>query len=145
VGGGRRGTPPPGDAVHHGQVWKRARVLGKRGPDLPRPDRARGPGDRDPPRDDPLFHDDSGSGAAGDPGGRSRGGIGRCVRARDGRAGADSRPGAQHDSPRGVRAGAGRRDRDHRAAPRREDPRGAVQCRRALRADRGEQDRARGP
>ena len=72
------------------------------------------------------------------------GGVGRGVRARDGRAGADPRPGPQHDHARRLRARRRHRDRVHRPAPGREAPRGAVQRRRALAADRGRADRARG-
>ena len=64
---------------------------------------------------------------AGDLGGR----LGGRLRARDGRAGADPRPGAQHDHPGRIRARGRRGDRVRRAAAGREDPRGALQPRRA--------------
>ena len=77
-----------------------------------------GPVDRHPPGDDALLHDHPGGGAARDPGRRPRRRVGRGVRARDGRAGEDHRPGAEHDPPRGLRAGGRDRDRDHRRAAR---------------------------
>ena len=118
VGDRRRGSPSFDDSLPHGPVRQRPRVVGERRPDLPRPDRARGPGDRDRSRDDPLLHDDSRVGPARDPGGRSRRTVGRRVRARDGRARADHRPCPQHDQARGLRARAGHGDRDHRPATR---------------------------
>ena len=72
-------------------------------------------------------------------------GTGRGVRARDGRAGEDPRPGAEHDPPRRLRARHGHRDRDHRRPPGREGPRGALQRRRAPAGDQRRADRARGP
>ena len=62
----------------------------------------------------PLLHDHPRGGPAGDPGGRPRRRVGRGLRARDGRAGEDRRPGAEHDPPRRLRARGRHRDRDHR-------------------------------
>ena len=78
---------------------------------------------------------------AGDLGGGQR----RGLRPRDGRAGEDRRPRAQHDPARRLRAGGRHRDRVRRRPAGREAPRGALQLRRAAAADRVRADRARGP
>ena len=76
------------------------------------------------PRDAALLHDDSRVRAA-DHQGRPPRERRRDLRARDGRAGEDHRPRAQHDQA--VRPGPGRgTDRDHRPAAGREAARGAV-------------------
>ena len=72
--------------VHHRPLRQRAGFVGKRGADLPQPDREGRPGHRHPSRDDALLHDDSRGGAARDPGRRPGGQLGRRLRARDGRA-----------------------------------------------------------
>ena len=120
------GRQAPRDALRLGPLRQRPRLLRQRGADLPQPDRARRPGHRHPPGDDPLLHDDPGGGAAGDPGRRHRRRQGRGLRPRHGRAGEDRRPRPQHDPPRRLRAGARHRDRVHPAAARREAARGAV-------------------
>ena len=105
-------------------VRERARLERQRRAAVPPPDRAGRPGDRHASRHGALLHDDPGVGAARDPGGEP-GARRRDVRARDGRAGEDHRPRAQHDPA--VRPGARRdTDRDRRRAARREAARGAV-------------------
>ena len=69
----------------------------------------------------------------------------RGVRARDGRARPDHRPGRGHDPLLGPGAGARHRDRDRRPAARREAARGPVQRLRAPRADTGAEDPAGAP
>ena len=98
------GHKHPGTRFACGPLRQRARLLGQRRADLPQPDRARRPGHRHPPGDDPLLHDDPGGGAAGDPRRRHRRRQGRGLRPRHGRAGEDRRPRPQHDPPRRLRA-----------------------------------------
>ena len=143
----RRGGRPqaPRHPLRQRPLRQRARLLGQRRADLPRPDRARRAGHGHPPGDDPLLHDDPGGGAAGDPRRRHRRRQGRGLRPRHGRAGEDRRPRPQHDPPRRLRAGARHRDRVHQAAPGREAARGAVRRRRGAAADRREADPAGGP
>ncbi len=112
-------------------------VLGSSGirrPDLPPPDRARRPGDRDRRPDDALLHDDPGGRPAHHPGRLARRRR-RGVRARHGRAGEHPRPRHGDDRALGTRAGQGHRDRGHRAATGREAARAALQPRRAPPAD----------
>ena len=141
----RRRAAPPAHQVHQRAVRQRAGVLGQRGPDLPLADRARRAGDRHPPGDVALLHDDPRGGAAGHPGRRPGRGVRRGVRARDGRAGEDRRPRPEHDHAGGAGARYRHRDRVHRAATGREAPRGAVQRRRGIAADRSRSDRSRRP
>ena len=112
-------------AVHLGPLRQRARLVGKRDPALPPPDRARRPGDRDASRDDALLHDDPGSRPAHHPGRRDRGER-RDLRARHGPAREDHRSRAQHDPPLRQGARRGRRGGLHRRAPGREAARGAM-------------------
>ena len=65
---------------------------------------------------------------------------GEVLRARDGRADQDHRPGRDDDPPVGPRARARHRDRDRRRAPRGEVPRGSVQPVRAPAAHAGPAD-----
>ena len=95
---------PPRHPLRLGPLRQRARLLRQRRADLPQPDRARRPGHRHPPGDDPLLHDDPGGGAAGDPRRRHRRRQGRGLRPRHGRAGEDRRPRPQHDPARRLRA-----------------------------------------
>ena len=97
VGGCRGQRAPPADAVHDRPLRQRPCLLRQRRPDLPFADRAGRSGHRHAPGDVSLLHDDPGSGPARDPGGRPRRWSRRGVRARDGRAGEDPRPRAQHD------------------------------------------------
>ena len=72
-------------------------VLGSSGlgrADLPLADREGRPGDGHPSRHGALLHDDPGGGPAGHQGGRPGRRDRRGLRARDGRAGEDRRPGA---------------------------------------------------
>ena len=98
------GHKHPRHPLRLGPLRQRARLLRQRGADLPQPDRARRPGHRHPPGDDPLLHDDPGGGAAGDPRRRHRRRQGRGLRPRHGRAGEDRRPRPQHDPARRLRA-----------------------------------------
>ena len=104
--GGR--SQAPRHPLRQRPLRQRARLLGQRRADLPRPDRARRAGHRHPSGDDPLLHDDSGGGAARDPRRRHRRRQGRGLRPRHGRAGEDRRPRQQHDPPRRLRAGGAR-------------------------------------
>ena len=60
------------DEVLRRPLRERARVVGKRHPDVPQADRARRPGHRHSPRDDALLHDDPGGRPARHPGRRHR-------------------------------------------------------------------------
>ena len=91
------GPAHPRHALRQRPLRQRARLLGQRGPDLPQPDRARRAGHGHPPGHDPLLHDHPGGGAARHPAPATRRRQGRGLRARHGRAGADRRPGPQHD------------------------------------------------
>ena len=96
------GPQAPGHPLRQRPLRQRARLLGQRGADLPRPDRARRPGHRHPPGDDPLLHDHPRGGPAGDPRRRHRRRQGRGLRPRHGRAGEDRRPRPQHDPAGGL-------------------------------------------
>ena len=128
----QRGRPASrdGDEVPGRALRQRPRLVGKRHPPLPPPDRPRWARDRDASGDDALLHDDPGGGPADRPGGRDRS-LRRRLRARHGRAGQDRRPRAQHDPALREGAGPGHRGRFHRDSPRREAARGAVGGRRA--------------
>ena len=91
------------DALRRRPLRQRPRLVGLRDPDLPPPDREGRAGDSHPSGHDALLHDHPGGRIARRAGRRDRR-QGRDLRARHGRAGADPRPGAQHDPP--LRQGA---------------------------------------
>ena len=138
------GRHPP-DSLHDRPLRQRPRLLRQRRSDLPLADRAGRAGDGHPPGHVALLHDDPGGGPARDPGRRPRRRRRRGLRARDGRAGEDPRPRAQHDPPRRLRARCRHRDRGRGHPPGREAPRGALQRRRAPAGDQRGSNRARGP
>ena len=111
------GDKPPGHPLRHRPLRQRARLLGQRRADLPQPDRARRPGHRHPPGDDPLLHDHPRGGAAGDPRRRHRRRQGEVFVLDMGEPVQDRRPRPQHDPPRRLRAGHRHRDRVHRPRP----------------------------
>ena len=96
-------------------IRQRVGLLGLGGAAVQRANQGGRPGDGDPSRGHPLFHDHSGGGAARDSG-RLHGGWRRCVRTRHGQARAHLRSRPAHDSSDGAdrarRSASGRRHRD---------------------------------
>ena len=102
-----------GNALRVGAVRQRARLVRVGGADLPASDREGRSRHGHRRSHDALLHDDPRGGPADHPLGRA-GHRRRGVRAGDGRAGEDRRPGGQHDPAGRLRARRGHRDRDHR-------------------------------